>query len=81
MGWQEYFYIYGFAEERLDIGLAKITQAVINMSGKKLKDFVELNSLLPPYLQTRASTTEKSLEQQRAEAEAYHAQRHAKGFA
>lgn len=77
MGWQEYFSIYGFTEERIDIGLGKIAQAVINMAGRKLKDTLELNNFLPPYLQTSVPTTEKSLEQQRAEAEAYHAKRHA----
>lgn len=78
VGWQEYFSIYGWTNEQVDTGLAKIVQAVMNMSGRTRKQLIELNDLLPPYLQNPdIPIGEKSLEQQRAEAEAYHAKRHA----
>lgn len=67
-GWQEFFTIYPFSEERQDARVAMLAAVIANVSGKSLKRTMRERDFLPDYLGTRPSVVvEKSLETQRAE--------------
>lgn len=66
-GWQAFFSIYPFSQDREDRRVAMLSAIVCNVSGKTLKHLIKENELMPDYLQLRSLVPEKSLEQQAAE--------------
>ena len=50
IGWQAYFEIYPFTQEREDERTALLAQTVANISGKMLKKPMKLSVFLPNYL-------------------------------
>lgn len=63
MGWEEYFSIYPFTQDREDYRVALLASVISNMSGKTLKKPVEVDRFLPEYLRPER-IAEKSLEEQ-----------------
>jgi hypothetical protein len=71
LGWQAYFQLYPFTQDREDYRTALVAATIANMSGKSLKRARAVEDFLPHYLQP--VTQEKSIEQQRADKEAFKA--------
>jgi hypothetical protein len=70
-GWKAYFDIYPFTQDREDYRTALLAAVVSNMSGRTLKTMREVEDFLPNYL--KPAPKEKSLEQQRADKQAFKA--------
>jgi len=67
-GWQEYFDIYPFTQDREDARFAMLAAVIANVSGKMLKSSMSESVFLPDYLGERKLVViEKSLEQQAQE--------------
>lgn len=67
-GWQEFFEIYPFTQERADSRFAMLAAVIANVSGKSLKRAMRERDFMPDYLGARRSVVrEKSLEEQRLE--------------
>ena len=67
-GWQEYFYIYPFTQDREDARFAMLAAVIANVSGKTLKNTLNESIFMPDYLKEKnIPITEKSLEQQAQE--------------
>lgn len=74
-GWQEYFSIFPFSEERADARFAMVAAVIANVSGKSLKRAMKESDFMPHYIQEQNKiVVEKSLEQQRLEFAAFKAQ-------
>ena len=69
--WKAFFSIYPFSRDRADYQTALLAATISNMSGRTLKHMRGVDTFLPDYL--RQAPQEKSLEQQRAEKEAFKA--------
>lgn len=67
LGWQDYFSIYPFTQEREDARAAMLASVIANISGKVLKQPLKEKVFMPDYLATRQPVVEKSLDQQRLE--------------
>jgi len=70
LGWQAYFEIYPFSEDRADGRAAMLAAVIANVSGKTLKNSLRESIFMPDYLKERNKPmpiTEKSLEQQARE--------------
>lgn len=65
VGWEEYYSIYPFPQEREDARTALLAQTVANMSGRMIKDGYEkkIEEFLPDYLDER-NVQELSIEKQ-----------------
>ncbi len=63
MGWQEYFDIYPFTQDREDARAALIAQTITNMSGKAVKKQMDIDLFIPKWLNDSVSTP-RTLEQQ-----------------
>lgn len=67
-GWQEYFEIYPFSEDRQDARVAMLASVIANISGKILKRTMREADFMPDYLQEQNKiVADKSLAQQRLE--------------
>lgn len=53
IGWQAFFEIYPFTQEREDERTALLAQVIANMSGKSLKKPVKLSAFMPVYFETQ----------------------------
>jgi hypothetical protein len=53
VGWQEYFSIYPFTQDREDLRSARLCAVITNMSGKAVERTVDARDFLPDYLMTR----------------------------
>jgi hypothetical protein len=58
VGWQAYFDIYPFTQEREDARTALLAQMIANMSGKSLKKSVKLSAFLPVYIESEKIITD-----------------------
>jgi hypothetical protein len=58
IGWQSYFDIYPFTQEREDARTALLAQMIANMSGKSLKKFAKLSAFLPVYIESEKIITD-----------------------
>lgn len=58
IGWQAFFEIYPFTQQREDERTALIATTVANMSGKALKNSVKLSAFLPSYLPNEKQITD-----------------------
>lgn len=58
MGWQAYFEIYPFTQQREDERTALLAMVVANMSGKSLKKQIKLSAFLPVYLESEKIITD-----------------------
>lgn len=68
LGWQAYFEIYPFSEERQDARFAMLATVIANISGKTLKHSLKEKDFMPDYLNERNRIVpDKSLEEQRLE--------------
>ena len=50
IGWQAFFTIYPFTQDREDARTALLAQITANMSGQKLKNPLKLSAFLPTYI-------------------------------
>lgn len=67
-GWQEFFTIFPFTQERADSRFAMLAAVIANVSGKTLKHAMKEIDFLPDFLKERKqSVVEKSIELQRKE--------------
>jgi len=72
LGWQEYFSIFPFSEERSDARFAMLAAVIANISGKTLKHSLREDDFMPDYLKERTPVvTDKTLEQQHLEFAAF----------
>jgi len=55
MGWQAYFSIYPFTQDREDFRSALLVTAIRNMAGRTLKSLEGVEDHLPDYLGGRAA--------------------------
>lgn len=68
LGWQAYFDIYPFTQDREDERFAMLASVIANVSGKTLKHSLRETDFMPDFLQERKSIMiEKSLDQQHLE--------------
>jgi hypothetical protein len=58
IGWQAYFNIYPFTQDREDARFALLAQIITNMSGKTLKNPMKLSAFLPTYIETHKPITD-----------------------
>jgi hypothetical protein len=58
IGWQAYFDIYPFTQEREDARTALLAQMIANMSGKSLKKSAKLSAFLPVYIESEKIITD-----------------------
>lgn len=68
MEWEAFFSFYPFTQDREDIRTALLASTITNISGKSVKNPIDVDKFLPDYLgvkQLRKLT--KSKEQQRKE--------------
>lgn len=70
IGWQTYFEIYPFTQDREDARIALLAQVIANMSGKSLKNPAKMSAFLPTYIKSEKAI-DYSLEQQRADLHAF----------
>lgn len=70
-GWQEFFEIYPFSEDRQDARFAMLAAVIVNISGKSLKRTMREADFMPDFLQKQPVVVEKSLEVQRLEFAAF----------
>ena len=71
-GWQEYFDIYPFTQDREDARFAMLATVIANISGKTLKHSLREDDFMPDYLKERTPVvTDKTLEQQHLEFAAF----------
>lgn len=67
-GWQSYFDIYPFSEDREDARFAMLAAVIANVSGKSLKRAMRETDFMPNYLGIKQPMMrEKSLEEQARE--------------
>lgn len=68
LGWQAYFDIYPFTQDREDARFAMLATVIANISGKTLKHSLKETVFIPDYLREKQpAVIEKSLEQQKIE--------------
>jgi len=58
VGWQAFFEIYPFTQEREDERTALLAQVIANMSGKALKREVKMSVFMPSYLPNEKPVTD-----------------------
>lgn len=58
IGWQAYFDIYPFTQDREDERTALLAQTIANMSGKALKKPVKMSVFMPTYIETQKPITD-----------------------
>jgi len=58
IGWQAYFEVYPFTQEREDERTALLAQVVANMSGKSLKKTIKLSAFMPVYFENERIITD-----------------------
>ena len=58
IGWQAFFDIYPFTQEREDARTALLTQMIANMSGKQLKHPAKLSAFIPVYVASEKIITD-----------------------
>jgi hypothetical protein len=71
-GWQAFFSIYPFTQDREDYRTALLATTISNVSGRMLQQLSDVDTFLPDYL--HIAPREKTLDQQRADKEAFKAQ-------
>jgi hypothetical protein len=82
LGWEEYFRIYPFTQDREDARAAMIAERITNSIGMLLSQNarkttynpIPMREFLPDYLGERKSASEKSLEEQRKDWERFKSQ-------